>query len=236
MRRHLFFPLWPLATFSVAIGAATVAIVACSSTASDSRDPFSDDAGPRKDGGLVGPVEAGTYDGGAPRGPEPSCAKYCDLVMDACTGQHAQYASRTECLELCARLPEGDAGDDESNTVACRQYYAGSPARTNAGEYCLAAGPFGGGVCGERCIAFCGLSLDACSPGGSGAAPYGNYPDCQTACQGFAYQDGGTDGGGERPDGPKKGDTLNCRLYYVRSAVHDGSGCANIAADSGACR
>jgi hypothetical protein len=236
MRRSLFLSVWPLATFSVACGAAAVAIVACSSATSSERDSSPEDAGPRKDGGLVDPAEGGVYDSGTPLGPEPSCGKYCDLVMESCTGQHAQYASRSECLELCARLPAGDAGDSESNTVACRQYYAGSPARTNAGGYCLAAGPFGGGVCGDRCIAFCGLTLGACAPGSGGQAPYGSYPDCQTACAGYAYKDGGADGGGEPPDGPKTGDTLNCRLFYVRSAVHDGAGCSNLAPDSGACR
>ncbi|MDB4935666.1 MAG: hypothetical protein JWP87_2638 [Labilithrix sp.] len=242
MRRHLFFSKWPLATFSVVIGAlgacgaASAALVACGSTAADSRDPFTEEAGVRIDGGLVDPAEAGIYDGGAPPGPEPSCAKYCDLVMESCTDQHAQYASRKECLELCARLPEGHAGDNETNTVACRQYYAGSPARTNAGDYCLGAGPFGGGVCGDRCTAFCGLALGACSPEAGAPAPYGSYADCQASCQGYSYRDGGADGGGEPPDGPKSGDTLNCRLYYVRSAVHDGKGCVDIAPDSGACR
>ena len=111
-----------------------------------------------------------------------------------------------------------------------------SSARTNPGGYCLAAGPFGGGVCGDRCTAFCALTLGACSPDAGPAAPYGSYPDCQTACAGYRYQDGGVDGGGEPPGGPTGGDTLNCRLFHVRGAVHDGSGCVNLGVDSGACR
>ncbi len=238
MRRSFFFGTWPLVTLfwsCVASGAAALAILACSTTAASERDVFVEDSGPRKDGGPVAPAEAGQYDAGTPPGPAPSCGKYCTVVMESCTDEHAQYASRAECLELCARLPEGDAGDNESNSVACRQYFAGSPARTNAGSYCPAAGPFGGGVCGDRCIAFCGLALGACSPD-AGAAPYGSYPDCQTACAGYPYKDGGADGGGETPNGPATGDTLNCRLYHVRSAVHDGTGCANLGPDSGACR
>jgi hypothetical protein len=230
MRRFLLF--------AVATTAAGLIVVtaACSSSVTADRTATEDAA--RREGGIVQPPEAGVYDAGAPEGPEPSCAKYCDLVMESCTGEHAQYASRDECLGLCARLPAGDAGDDESNTVSCRQFYAGSPARTNAGDYCLAAGPFGGGVCGDRCTAFCGLSLSVCSPdaGAAAAAPYGSYPDCASACAGYPYQDGGADGGGEPPDGPATGDTLNCRLFHVRAAVKDGSGCANVAADSGACR
>ena len=67
-------------------------------------------------------------------------------------------------------------------------------------------------------------------------APYASYPDCQTACTGYSYKDGGTDGGGERPDGPASGDTLNCRLFHLRAAVHDGSGCASLGVESSACR
>ena len=232
MRRYLFLLSLPVAT-ATAVGVLVVS--ACgSSVTSDRAGP--DDASVRRDGGPVQPSEAGAYDAGLINEPAPSCVKYCDLVMETCIDQSAQYASRAQCLEFCARLPSGDAGDpDESNTVGCRQIYAGSPARTNPGGYCLAAGPFGGGVCGDRCTAFCGLTLGACSPD-AGGAPYGSYPDCQTACAGYRYQDGGSDGGGETPDGPTGGDTLNCRLFHVRGAIQDGSGCVNLGLDSGACR
>lgn len=224
MRRFLFLAV----VTSAAAGALVVA--ACSSTASSTPDPDLE-AGLSRDGGIVGPAEAGAYDAGIQEGPEPSCTNYCDLVMGSCTGDQAQYATRTECLEICAHLPSGDAGDKESNTVACREYYAGSPAKTNAGSYCLPAGPFGGGVCGDRCTAFCGLTLGACPPD-AGPAPYGSYSDCQTACAGYDYKDGG----GESPTGPTSGDTLNCRLFQARAAVHDSTACANLAIDSGTCQ
>jgi len=229
MRRFLFLAVGTIA----AAGALVVA--ACTSTATADREPITDDSGPRIDGGLVGPAEGGAYDAGTPQGPEPDCTTYCEQVMGSCTGPHAQYASASQCHELCQRLPAGDAGDTKNNTLACRQYYAGSPARTSAGDYCLAAGPFGGGVCGDRCIAFCALTLGACSPD-AGPAPYESYPACQTACAGYSYLDGGADGGGEPPDGPTTGNTLNCRLFHVRSAIHDGSGCADLGPDAGDCR
>lgn len=227
MRRFLF--VLALASTS---GAALVA--ACSSTAASDRTT-SEEGGVRRDGGLVQEPEAGAYDAGPPSGPEPSCTAYCDLVMESCKDAEAQYASRTECLELCGRLPSGDAGEKDTNTIACRQYYAGSPARTDAPSYCLAAGPFGGGVCGDRCTAFCALVLSACSASAPGA-PYGSYPDCRTACAGYPYKDGGVDGGGEPPLGPETGDTLNCRLFHARGAVVDGTGCVDVGPDSGACR
>lgn len=234
MRRFLFF-LGVVAASSTGLAATTALVAACSSSASPDRAAADEDAGTHRDGGPVQAPEAGAYDAGSPPGPEPSCGAYCDLVMKSCKQAQAQYASRAECLELCDRLPAGDAGDKKTNTVACRQYYAGGPAQTDAPGYCLAAGPFGGGVCGDRCTAFCGVALDACSPSAP-LAPYGSYPDCQTACAGYPYWDGGVDGGGEPPLGPETGDTLNCRLFHVRSAAVDGTGCANVGPDSGACR
>lgn len=238
MRRFLFIHVASAAPFGLlgllmTAGGLLIAS-ACSSSESAEPPPNLDDSGVRKDGGPVGPADGGSYDSGTTLGPEPSCSKYCDLVMESCVDAEAQYASRGDCLAICARLPAGDAGDIESNSVACRQYYAGSPARTNAGGYCLAAGPFGGGVCGDRCTAFCELTLATCSSGAD--APYGSYPDCQTACAGFTYKDGGVDGGGEPPNGPPTGDTLNCRLFQVREAIVAGGGCGNLGADSGACR
>lgn len=230
MRRFLFV-LGLAATSTLAAGIVT----ACSSTAAPEPTSTAGDASVRRDGGPVEAPEAGAYDAGTPIGPDPSCEAYCDLVMDSCKDAHAQYASRAECLDLCGHLPPGAAGDTETNSVACRQHYAGSPARTDAVSYCLAAGPFGGGVCGDRCTAFCGLTLGACVPGAD-PAPYASYPDCQTACADYPYRDGGVDGGGEPPDGPESGDTLNCRLFHVRSAVRDGSGCANLGPNSSACR
>ena len=225
------------ATLAAAILAASALIVAaCTSTSTADREPTAEDSGPGLDGGLVNPAEAGFLDAGAPLGPAPDCATYCDQVMESCTGPHAQYSSGIECHQLCQHMAAGDAGDMENNTLACRQYYAGSPARTSAGDYCLAAGPFGGGVCGDRCSAFCSFTVEACSPDAGKDAPYESYSACQTACAGFSYVDGGADGGGEPPDGPTSGNTLNCRLFHVRRSVGNGSGCADLGADSGACR
>jgi len=245
MRRFLFSTGRPrarsrakVATLAAAALAAagTLIVAACTSTPAADRGPSSEDSGPRLDGGLVDPAEAGRYDAGAPVGPEPDCATYCDQVMASCTGAHAQYVSGIQCHQLCQHMTAGDAGDMENNTLACRQYYAGSPARTSAGDYCLAAGPFGGGVCGDRCSAFCAFTLGACSPDAGKDAPYESYSACQTACAGFSYVDGGADGGGEPPDGPTTGNSLNCRLFHVRAAVGNGVGCTDLGADSGACR
>ena len=213
-----------------------VAVSSCSNSAASGDAYATNDGAIHRDGSIVEPTEGGAVDAGALPGPEPECATYCDSVLDSCKGGHVQYASRDECLAFCAQLPAGKGGASEGNSVACRQFYAGSPSKRDAVTYCGAAGPFGGGgICGDRCPVFCGLALGACAPE-AGAAPYGSYSDCQTVCLGFAYKDGGADGGGEPPTGPTSGNTLNCRLYYLRKAITEGSSCEQLGPDSPACR
>ncbi len=215
---------------------ALAALLSCSDTASTADRFGEDDASIHRDGSIVQPADGASIDAGSGPGPAPKCESYCDSVLDSCKSGLAQYASRSECLAFCARLPAGRAGETQGNSVACRQFYAGSPSKTDAVGYCGAAGPFGGGgICGDRCPVFCALAVGACAPD-AGAAPYGSYPDCQTACLGFAFKDGGVDGGGEAPTGPTSGNTFNCRLFYLREAVTSGTSCENLGADSGACR
>lgn len=197
------------------------------------------DAGylPRRDSAPVDPSEGGALVDSGPM-IVPSCEKYCGLVMNNCTGDNAQYASIDECLAFCAHLTPVQASRDgeekHAASVACRQYWADSPARTNPSSYCLAAGPFGGNVCGDRCTAFCDVVLAACAPN-DGVLAYGSQPECASACANFSYRDAGADGGGEGPTGPKTGNTLNCRLYHLRSAVKNVQDCALLHPDGGVC-
>lgn len=232
--RHLPF----LAVMTAAAATSYVALPACSSTTATSVRDDAEDAAPRRDGGVVTLPEGGAADA-APPPDEPSCETYCALATTSCTGDFQQYRSKAECLAICKLLPLGTAGDEDTSSVACRQHYAGSPARTDAVSYCVAAGPFGGNVCGDRCTAFCQIALAACSPD-AGSAPYASYADCQTACADYAYRapDAGDagDAGGETPFGPTTGDSLNCRLFHLREAVMDATSCADIAAKSDACK
>lgn len=218
-------------------GALSSLLAACNTMAAD-EDPqigeLSDAA--HRDGSPVDPGDGGVADGGSPDA--PTCADYCAAVMSSCTGDDAQYASPEECLSFCALLPLGMTGESKGDSVACRQFYAGSAAKTD-NTYCAAAGPFGGGTCGDRCPIFCELTQSACLGGGESGAPppYASYSDCQTACVSYGYVDGGLDGGGESTTGPDGGNTLNCRLFYLREAVSMGAmGCENLGVDSPACK
>ena len=235
--RRLLFSLCLAAATAVS---ATAGIAACSIAASSDRFPAGAEDASHRDGSPVDPADGSAPADGGAVGPQPECRTYCDAVLESCKDGQAQYASKDECLAFCARLPPGKSGDNDGDSVACRQLYAGSPARTDSAKFCGAAGPFGGGgICGERCPIFCELAVGVCPAGGTGpdasAPPYGSYADCQTTCLGFAYKDGGVDGGGELATGPASGNTLNCRLYYLREAVTYGQSCENLGPQSPAC-
>jgi hypothetical protein len=240
-----------------------IGVAACSHTDTPTPDNSANNGGiatPHRDGGVVDPPDGGSINGNAATTvSQPSCSDYCDLVMAHCQGDATQYASENECLAFCARMPAGKAGDTHNHSRACRQFYAGSPALTDAMSYCLAAGPFGGGICGDRCTAFCQLASTVCFPdtGQSEQSeavapphvlPYDSLPACATACASFDYEQANAEGGGEGPEGPTGGNTLNCRLYELRQIIVQSSaqgstetslgdaGCENIAPNSPTCQ
>lgn len=229
---------FPSFAFAAALGLLSSAGTGC--TGADHGTTEQLDAGMRRDSA---PVEEA--DGGAPPpdpipAPEPSCETYCGLVMANCTGDDAQYASTEDCLALCAHLPltgpsQGGEGEKQAASVACRQYWANSPSRANPKAYCLAAGPFGAGTCGDRCTAFCQVTLSACAADAGRSPPYETQPECASACTMFPYRDDDEEGGGEGPEGPSAGDTLNCRLFWLRHATRAAESCEALRPTSEAC-
>ncbi len=237
MSRFLSWPSLAAVTLGVSSLGMMSWALGCSDAELATAGASSDAGVVRRDAAPVDPTEPGPQlDAGI--GPPPSCEKYCDLVMMNCTGDSAQYASTDECLAFCKHLPlelpTREADEKEAASVACRQYWADGPARTSPETYCLAAGPFGGNACGNRCTAFCSVVLSACSPD-SGVVAYASQPECASACTGFSYRDAGTDGGGEGPGGPEAGDSLNCRLYWLRAATMDPAKCVALAPHSDVC-
>jgi hypothetical protein len=218
-----------------------VAIFACTTsteTSSSSGGPV--DGGLSRDADPVDILDGGTGSDAGTIPPAPlSCTKYCDLVQSHCKLERAQYASKDDCLAFCEHIPPGEPGDPgdvkDSPGMYCRQYYAGSPSLADPEKYCAAAGPFGGGICGDRCTAFCQIAFSACAPDG-GVGPYASVPKCKTECVEYTFKEAGVDGGGEGLDGPKTGDTLNCRLYHLRKAVRDAGSCEDLGPDGGDCR
>ena len=140
----------------------------------------------------------------------PSCAAYCELVMDAC-GADLPFASVSACGTWCAfdaHMPLGEAGDDGVNTVACRMGFAALA--QDDPEVCGAAGPSGGGVCGTWCDTYCQVAPLAC-PG-----LYEDSGACALACA--AFPDGGL-------IGALAGDSVQCRMTRLAMAFADDSHC-----------
>jgi hypothetical protein len=164
-----------------------------------------------------------------------SCSTYCAAVMAACTGANAQYKDNASCLNACQYLQPGTEADTSGNTVGCRITHA-SLAMATPNPHCWHAGPFGYGGCGQPCEGFCDIAAGFCSPTGGfdGAAPpYNSQGDCILHCAGYAMVDTPTNlvsppgmvgvDGGYSANGPDTGDTLDCREYYLGSALQGGT-------------
>lgn len=168
--------------------------------------------------GDAGLVEAGV-----------NCTYYCELMMQNCTGPSAEYQGDIGlCMNMCNNLSldNGSILQSNDNTLGCRIFYAQSAGTSNAAVNCRAAGPLGGGVCGDKttaCTNFCSLDVPYCA--GIGRPSYTSTGDCSTQClsgdagvgpgSGFVFT---TDGGSTGTDLPDSTNTLNCRFYHLENA------------------
>ncbi len=180
-----------------------------------------DDGGPGDGGATDGATDSGlAWDGSTAL----NCTDYCGLVMSTCTGQYAQYQSVGECMNACALLPMGAAGDMAGDTIGCRIYHAELAADAGVNPHCWHAGPYGFGACGTNCDSFCTMATAWCSPMGGfdgGAAPYNSKGMCSAACMMYTVADGGADPGAYNAAGPQTGNTLDCREWHLGAALAD---------------
>ncbi|HVY46543.1 MAG TPA: hypothetical protein VHB21_11720 [Minicystis sp.] len=163
------------------------------------------------DGGAGGGATGGGGSGGG-GGAKPDCATLCDEAMKNCTGDDAVYVSAAVCEAVCADLPVGAASDTSGDTVGCRVYHAGAPAKMDPALHCQHAGPGGAGYCGSNCEGFCSIAVPTC---GKLEGEFKDEKTCMQTCAKF-------------PDSMQPfsvadttGDTLQCRLYHVSVATLD---------------
>lgn len=158
----------------------------------DSGGQMSDSGTPMNDSGLA-----------------PLCDRYCDTVMANCTGVDAVYKTRIVCMDICAALEPGTAGDQEGNTVECRLSNANLAETTGeTSAHCSNAGPGGNGVCGSNCDGYCTEMMSICE------GKFATLDDCMTACAtvpDLMHYDSSIQQGG----------TIQCRLYHVSAATQD---------------
>lgn len=148
------------------------------------------------------------------------CEKYCEEVMELCTGDLEQYRDRRQCLTVCAFFPEGDlVSEANENTIACRLRYA-AKARYAAGTeheaYCRQAGPGGDGRCGSNCEGYCALMAGVCTEDDADIYRFESDAACMQACQALprstvTYSTANA----AVPDG----NHVQCRLFHVTSAA-----------------
>ena len=152
----------------------------------------------------------------------PTCAAYCAVLFDNCSGENAQYASEEECNTMCATylLDPGTLTDTEGNTIGCRIYHA-TAAGTLGTSHCAHAGLFGGGThetCGDICHVYCSLVENNCAEN-----PISTSQNCMTQCAPLAISN---NDGGKVPD--TSGADLQCHIYHLGVAgLSPGVHCAH---------
>jgi hypothetical protein len=144
------------------------------------------------------------------------CERYCDTVMANCGGDFAVYASRENCLSVCAHLPEGTEGDASGNTVHCR-LRAAELAPSEVPYYCPVAGPGGNSVCGSNCSGFCALVVSICT--GENEV-WTSTESCLWACSQLSDEGSYTTSLAAEY---YQGSHLQCRLYHVAAAADEPS-------------
>ncbi len=161
------------------------------------------------------PGDASTADAAPDGGLEMvSCDNLCDSLIAHCNAGDVEYTSKAACMATCMGLTVGTYGDN-ADTIGCRQERA-DEGRIHPTPQCEVAGPFGGGTCGDRCVAYCRVVATNCT---GANAVYASVAACMADC-GTAYKFD-TDAGFEYTDA---GNTLNCREKQLLALVNDVGG------------
>lgn len=186
-----------------------------------SNDPLPTAGGDSATGGEM-PDQSGT--GGAPS--EPTlCERYCEQVTTNCKGKYEQYRTFDQCVEVCKRLPPGEAGDDNVNSVSCRVKQA-EFAEAEPFVYCKSAGPLGAGRCGSNCISYCHLMQATCTAestaGNLEASYFETSQACVADCTGIPTSDAAPvqySSSATAEPSSFIGNNVYCRTYHLAAAL-----------------
>lgn len=173
------------------------------------------------EGGASGAAGGPVAEGGAAGSETPVslCDTYCKEIMSYCVGGLQQYVDETQCLRVCALLPQGTLGEVTGNTVACRLKNAADARYASGverGRYCRWAGPGGDGRCGTNCDGFCALMQNVCTADESPLYRFASTEECLTACA--ALPDGDVPYT-TSDEAVSDGNSVQCRLFHVNSAA-----------------
>lgn len=166
--------------------------------------------------------------GGAP--PAPTlCEQYCDKVTSNCKGKYEQYRSFDQCVEVCKRLPPGEHGDEEVNSVSCRLRQADF-AESEPFVYCKSAGPLGAGKCSSNCISYCSLMQATCTAASTAGnvelSYFASTEECVGACNALPSDEQGPQQYSSSASAEPSsfvGNNVFCRTYHVTAALEQDS-------------
>lgn len=188
---------------AAALGGSLASLAACNAVLGI--DPATEEPADGGGGGSEAASDAGV---------SLSCASYCNLVMQNCTGDNQEYLTQDICTKMCPVFELGNGiADSLDDTLGCRIWHAQAAAAAPQ-IHCRHAGPLGGDHCGDSCEAFCNLDTSYCT--GNNTAYDGGFQSCMGVCQGMTgYPYEVADAGDLTMS---SGDTLNCRLWHLESA------------------
>lgn len=228
-------------SFALATAVTALALAALTACGGADSEPTTGAGGSGGEAGHGGGGDAGGHGGGHPSssvsgsasgGATLTCDSYCDQIQANCAGATAQYPSREACMATCATFAPGELGDMNGNTLACRIYHSGTPARNDPATHCAHGGPEGADAthCGPPCASFCNLVMAVCpqTGGGEPSTGYADKADCMSQCAGY--------GTTTYSANVKSGNSVECRIYYATLASTDPSQCVNTAATSSLCK
>jgi len=146
------------------------------------------------------------------------CKTFCSTALKHCTGDDASYDSMAECHEKCPTFPRTQTTPyrdiQGGDSLPCREFWLSVVEKMKEKHGSIAPGTCdylaqGGGMCdnsvSHECEAYCG-QIDA--DGDCGRGPWNmKHGECLQACKGFKNDPKLTDS--------IRGDSLQCRIYYI---------------------
>jgi MYXO-CTERM domain-containing protein len=143
------------------------------------------------------------------------CASYCSTIATNCSGTNQQYDGpdpASLCAATCSHWMAGMTGDQQGNSVACREYHA-QQASNDPAQHCPHAGPAGANACGVQCANFCGLIQSICT---GNNLVYDDPIACDEGC--LANPDANNP---YTADATDVTDSFRCRMYHLTAASTD---------------
>jgi hypothetical protein len=150
-----------------------------------------------------------------------TCQAYCSAMQSTCIDLNQQYLDDDDCVDVCTWWPEGQTGQTNDNTLACRNYYLAfaNDSADDAESNCRFAGPHTEGKCDDNCFNFCFLAQNICT---GNLEQWPSEQSCREDCNDWPNNQPYYTG--------VIGDNFGCRMKYLTIAADNPNvgSCSNI--------